>query len=181
MVGAAAIRQEIRALGDTAIAEHSQRFFKTGKGEYGEGDRFLGIRVPVIRKQVRKHREAPLKAIAKVLQSPWHEERLFAVLSMADRFRRGDEESRREIFDTYIEHRHYVNNWDLVDGSSHIIVGGWLESRNRKLLYQFARSKDLWERRIAIISTYQFIRNRDFDDILAIAEILGNDEEDLIH
>jgi len=181
MVGAAAIRQEIRALGDSAIAEHSQRFFKTGKGEYGEGDRFLGIRVPVIRKQVRKHREAPLKAIDKLLQSPWHEERLFAVLSMADRFRRGDKESRREIFDTYIEHRHYVNNWDLVDGSSHIIVGGWLESRNRKLLYQFARSKDLWERRIAIISTYQFIRNRDFDDTLAIAEILVNDEEDLIH
>jgi len=181
MIGAAAIRQEIRALGDSAIAEHSQRFFKTGKGEYGEGDRFLGIRVPVIRKQVRKHREAPLKAIDKLLQSPWHEERLFAVLSMADRFRRGDKESRREIFDTYIEHRHYVNNWDLVDGSSHIIVGGWLESRNRKLLYQFARSKDLWERRIAIISTYQFIRNRDFDDTLAIAEILVNDEEDLIH
>ena len=181
MVGAAAIRQEIRALGDAVIAEHSQRFFKTGKGEYGEGDRFLGIRVPVIRKQVRKHREAPLKAIDKLLQSPWHEERLFAVLSMADRFRRGDKESRREIFDTYIEHRHYVNNWDLVDGSSHIIVGGWLESRNRKLLYQFARSKDLWERRIAIISTYQFIRNRDFDDTLAIAEILVNDEEDLIH
>lgn len=181
MAGAAAIRQEIRALGDSAIAEHSQRFFKTGKGEYGEGDRFLGIRVPVIRKQVRKHREAPLKAIDKLLQSPWHEERLFAVLSMADRFRRGDEESRREIFDTYIEHRHYVNNWDLVDGSSHIIVGGWLEFRNRKLLYQFARSNDLWERRIAIISTYQFIRNRDFDDTLAIAEILVNDEEDLIH
>lgn len=181
MVGAAAIRQEIRALGDSAIAEHSQRFFKTGKGEYGEGDRFLGIRVPVIRKQVRKHREAPLKAIDKLLQSPWHEERLFAVLSMADRFRRGDKESRREIFDTYIEHRHYVNNWDLVDGSSHIIVGGWLESRNRKLLYRFARSKNLWERRIAIISTYQFIRNRDFDDTLAIAEILVNDEEDLIH
>ena len=100
---------------------------------------------------------------------------------MADRFKRGDEAIRRAIFDSYVEYRRYVNNWDLVDGSSHIIVGGWLESRNRKLLYRFARSKDLWERRIAIISTYHFIKNGEFDETLAIAEILLNDDEDLIH
>ena len=181
MADASAIRQEIRQLGDAAIAVHSQRFFKTGKGEYGAGDSFLGIRVPVIRKQVSKHREASLKTIIILLKSPWHEERLFAVLSMADRFKRGDDESRKLIFDAYIENRQYVNNWDLVDGSAHIVVGGWLASGSRKILYRFARSKDLWERRIAIISTYHFIRNRDFVDTVAIAAILIEDEEDLIH
>ena len=178
---AAAIRQELRKLGHATIAEHSQRFFKTGKGEYGAGDKFLGVRVPVIRKHVRKHREAPLRTVVVLLKSPWHEERLFAVLSLADRFKRGDEEVRRAVFDTYIEHRKYVNNWDLVDSSAHIVVGGWLESRSRKMLYRYARSTDLWERRIAIISTYHFIRLRDFYDTVAIAEILLDDEEDLIH
>ena len=178
---AAAIRQELRNLGNAAIAEHSQRFFKTGKGEYGAGDKFLGIRAPVIRQHVRMHRSAPLRAVVALLKSPWHEERLFAVLSLADRFKQRDEKVRKAVFDTYIEHRQYVNNWDLVDCSAHIVVGGWLESRSRKLLYRYARSKVLWERRIAIMSTYHFIRLRDFDDTLAIAEILLNDEEDLIH
>lgn len=178
---AAAIRQELRKLGNATIAEHAQRFFKTGKGEYGAGDKFLGIRVPVIRKHVRKHRSAPLRTIVALLKSPWHEERLFAVLALADRFKHGDDESRRAVFDTYIEHRKYVNNWDLVDSSAHIVVGGWLESRSRRMLYQYARSKDLWERRISIISTCHFIRLQDFEDTLAIAEILLNDEEDLIH
>lgn len=178
---AAAIRREFRKLGNAAVAEHSQRFFKTGEGEYGAGDKFLGIRVPVIRQHVRKHRSAPLRAVVALLKSPWHEERLFAVLSLADRFKRGDEEVRKAVFDIYIEHRKYINNWDLVDGSAYIVVGGWLETRGRKLLYRYARSKELWERRIAIMSTFHFIRLRDFDDTLAIAEVLLNDKEDLIH
>ena len=128
---AAAIRQELRKLGNATIAEHSQRFFKTGKGEYGAGDKFLGIRVPVIRKIVRKHRPAPLRIVVVLLKSPWHEERLFAVLSLADRFKRGDEEVRRTVFDTYIEHRKYVNNWDLVDGSAPHIVGAYLADKYR--------------------------------------------------
>ena len=178
---AAGIRKEIRALADKRIAEHSQRFFRTAKGEYGEGEKFLGIRVPVIRAQVRRHRDASMKALIVLLKSPWHEERLFAVLALADRFKRGDAASRRETFTAYVEHRRYVNNWDLVDGSSHIIIGGWLENRSRRLLYKLARSQVLWDRRIAIMSTYHFIKNEDFDDTLALAEILLNDEHDLIH
>ena len=178
---ATAIRKEIRALGDEKIAEHSQRFFKTGKGEYGEGDRFLGIRVPVIRKQVVRHRTATLKTISGFLASPWHEERLFAVLSLADRFKRGEEAERREIFDLYMANLDRVNNWDLVDGSAHLIVGPWLENRSRQRLHRMARSRDLWTRRVAIMSTYHYIRRGEFDDTLAIARILIDDEQDLIH
>ena len=178
---ASAIRKEIRALGDEKIAEHSQRFFKTGKGEYGEGDRFLGIRVPVIRKQVVRHRTATLKTISGFLASPWHEERLFAVLSLADRFKRGEEAERREIFDLYMANLDRVNNWDLVDGSAHLIVGPWLENRSRQRLHRMARSRDLWTRRVAIMSTYHYIRRGEFDDTLAIARILIDDEQDLIH
>ncbi len=178
---ASEIRKAIRALGDSAIAEHSQRFFKTGKGEYGEGDKFLGIRAPVIRRQVQKYREAPLRVIVALLRSPWHEERLFAVLSLAKRFRLGDDDTRRTVFETYLDHLNYVNNWDLVDGSAHLIIGPWLEGRSRKLLHKLARSKSLWERRVAIMSTYHFIKNGDFADTLAIAETLVNDREDLIH
>jgi 3-methyladenine DNA glycosylase AlkD len=180
-VSAATIRNEIRALGDEKIAEHSKRFFKTGKGEYGEGDRFLGIRVPVIRKQVVRHRGASLRTVGSFLKSPWHEERLFAVLWLADRFKRSEESAQREIFDLYMSHLNYVNNWDLVDGSAHLIVGPWLENRSRARLHRMARSRNLWTRRIAIMSTYHFIRKGDFDDTLAIAGILIEDDHDLIH
>ena len=178
---ATTIRNEFRTLGDKKIAEHSKRFFKTGKGEYGEGDQFLGIRVPVVRKQVRRHRDASLKAIGSFLASPWHEERLFAVFSLADRFKRSNVAEQREIFELYMANLHRVNNWDLVDGSAHLIVGPWLENRSRRRLYQMARSRSLWTRRIAIMSTYHFIRMSDFDETLAIAEILIGDDHDLIH
>ncbi len=179
--GVAAIRSELRALGNPAIAEHSQRFFKTGKGQYGEGDKFLGIRMPVIRNQVRVHRQAKLQTIIRIMQSKWHEERLFAVLSLADRFSRGDDDEKETIFDAYVENLQYVNNWDLVDGSAHLVVGPWLESRSRKLLYNLSRSDDHWQRRVAIMSTYHFIKIRDFDDTLALAKILLHDDQDLIH
>jgi len=178
---AAAIRREIRSLANADIATHSQRFFKTGKGEYGEGDRFLGVRVPLIRQQVKIHRDAPLKVIMSVLQSRWHEERLFAVLAMVDRYARGDDNTKKIIFDNYLANLRYVNNWDLVDSSAHLIVGPWLESRSRKRLYRMAKSRNLWERRVAIMSTYHFIRKNDFSDTLAIAELLLHDEHDLIH
>lgn len=177
----AAIRRELRALGDPAIAAHSQGFFKTGKGEYGEGDRFLGIRVPVIRKLVRKHRSATLIALTRMLQSKWHEERLFAVLALADRFARADDADRKAIFDIYTSNLEYVNNWDIVDGSAHLIVGPWLESRSRRLLYKLVRSENLWERRVAIMSTYHYIRRGEFDDTFALSKQLLDDDEDLIH
>lgn len=178
---AAAISTELAALGSAEIATHSQRFFKTGKGQYGEGDRFIGIRVPVLRKQVRRFREAPMRTLLALLKSPWHEERLFAVLSLVDRYGRGDVALKKEIFDLYLQHAEYVNNWDLVDCSAHLIVGPWLESRSRRRLKVLARSDNLWRRRIAIMATYHFIRQLDYVDTLAVAEILLHDPHDLIH
>lgn len=176
-----AIKRELAALGSPEIAEHSQRFFKTGKGQYGEGDQFIGIRVPVIRKQVKRYREASLRTVLVLLQSPWHEERLFAVLSLVDRFGRGDASRKKEVFDLYLKHADCVNNWDLVDCSAHLIVGPWLESRSRRRLHVLARSGNLWRRRIAIMSTYHFIRQEDYGDTLDIARILLHDPHDLIH
>lgn len=175
------IRRTIRAKADPKIAEHSQRFFKTGEGEYGEGDRFLGIRVPVIRKLIKAFRDVPVASILPLVRSRYHEERLFGVLALADRYKRGDEKQRIQVYKRYIEHVDYVNNWDLVDGSAHLIVGPHLQHRSRKLLYTYAKSKNLWRRRIAIMSTYHYVRQCEFEDTLEIASILLNDTEDLIH
>jgi len=122
-----------------------------------------------------------MRTLLALLKSPWHEERLFAVLSLVDRFGRGDASRKREIFDLYLQHAEYVNNWDLVDSSAHLIVGPWLEFRSRRRLRALARSDNLWRRRIAIMSTYHFIRQNDYDDTLAIARILLDDPHDLIH
>ena len=178
---AAEIRQRLHSLADPAIAGHSARFFKTGPGEYGEGDRFLGIRVPVIRKEVRHFRDASLATVRSLLGSPWHEIRLFALLSLAERYQRGGEHTRKQVYETYLREIEHVNNWDLVDSSAHLIVGPWLENRSRRKLYTMAKSRKLWTRRIAIMSTYHYIRNGEYDDTLAIAQILLNDKEDLIH
>ena len=171
----------IAALGDPDIAEHSQGFFKTGKGQYGEGDKFHGVRVPVVRRLVRQFRTAPLRSVLAMLKSPWHEERLFAVLLLAEQYACGDENTRQAIFDAYIGHRTYINNWDIVDGSAHKIVGPHLELRSRQLLYELAGSDSLWDRRIAMMSTYHYIRQHDFDDTLRLARLLRDDPEDLIH
>ena len=175
------ITLQLRDLGDSAIAGHSQRFFKTGKGQYGEGDRFLGIRVPVIRKQAKRFRTLPLGETKRLLRSPYHEVRLCALFILVERFGKGDDPARRQIYDLYLDNTRYINNWDLVDGSAPQIVGGYLKSRSRGPLYRLAMSDSLWERRIAIMATLTFIRDRDFDDTLAIAERFLSDEEDLIH
>ena len=175
------MREALHALGNEDIAAHSARFFKSGKGEYGEGDRFIGVRVPVIRAQVKKFRNAPLRAVLSLLKSRWHEERLFAVLLLVDRYRRGDDDEKRRVFDAYIDHRAYVNNWDIVDASAHLIVGPQLEKTARELLYSLADSPVLWDRRIAMMATYHYIRQSDFADALKIARKLRDDEHDLIH
>ena len=175
------IRREFRSLGDADIASHSQRFFKTGKGEYGEGDRFLGIRVPVIRKAVKEHKDLGEDEVLTFLQSRYHEERLFAVLLLVDQFKRGTDSDKERIFDLYLDNTRHINNWDIVDGSAHLIVGPYLEHRDRQALYDLSKSADLWERRIAIMSTYHYIKHQDFKDTLAISTILLNDPEDLIH
>ena len=170
-----------RDLADPVIAEHSQRFFKTGVGEYGEGDRFLGIRVPVIRTKVKAFRHLSLEEIAKLLASPFHEERLFALLLMVEQYSSSDSAAKDAIVQLYLTNTECVNNWDLVDSSAHYILGAHLEHRDRKLLYRLAKSSVLWERRIAIMSCFYFIRKHQFEDALAISELLIDDREDLIH
>ncbi len=175
------ITQALRELGDPAIAEHSQRFFKTGKGEYGEGDRFLGIRVPALRREAKRFKELSLSETKKLLRSPLHEIRLCALLILVEHFRKGNSRVRADVYRCYLDNTRYINNWDLVDGSAPQIVGGYLQDRSRRPLYRLAGSADLWERRIAVMATLTFIKNRDFEDILALAERLLADDEDLIH
>jgi 3-methyladenine DNA glycosylase AlkD len=175
------IRAQLKKLADPKVARGSQRFFKSGPGEYGAGDRFLGIRVPQLRRLVPKFREAPLATAASLLKSPWHEERLFALLLLVRKYQRGDVATRARIAKLYLARRRYVNNWDLVDSSAHLILGPQLNSKDRRLLDRFAKSRNLWERRIAMLTTFCYIRQGEFADALRIARLLVNDSEDLIH
>lgn len=174
-------QNKLRTTADPEIAEHSQRFFKTGPGEYGEGDKFLGIRVPDIRKIARKFKQLSLEETEQLLQSEFHEERLCALIILSNRAKKADSEEQKAIFDLYLQNTRFVNNWDLVDTSAEDIVGRYLGDKDRNVLYKLAKSDDLWERRIAVISTFHFIKNGDFDDTLEIAERLLNDKHDLIH
>ena len=171
----------LRELADPAIAEHSQRFFKTGKGEYGEGDRFLGIRVPVIRQQVKKYKDVPLQQVKALLKSVYHEERLFALLLLVEKYHRGSAEEKQVIYELYLANTRFINNWDLVDSSAHKIIGRHLLDRDRKILYTLSHSDNLWERRIAVIATMKFVDNGQFEDTMKISEHLLDDDEDLIH
>ena len=175
------IHNDLLQLANEQIAEHSQRFFKTGKGEYGEGDIFLGIRVPLLRKLVKKYRGISITEVRKLLHSKFHEERLLAVLMLVQLFKSGDKSVEKQVYDLYLENTEFINNWDLVDISASHIVGAHLHEKDKAPLYNLVQSKNLWERRIAIIATFYFIRQNEFDDTLKIAEILLNDKEDLIH
>lgn len=178
---AAAVRRDLRKAADPLKGKFLQRFFKTGPGEYAEGDQFLGVTVPQQRLVVRQHRGMPLGEIRKLLRSKVHEERLVALLVLVWQYPRADERGRRRIFELYLRNTRYINNWDLVDCSAHHIVGPWLEKRPRTLLDKFARSSSLWERRIAVLATLHYIRQGGFADTLRIARTLLRDEHDLIH
>lgn len=158
-----------------------QRFFKTGKGEYGEGDIFYGIKVPVQRKIAVKFNDIALKELKSLISSPVHEERLIASLILVEKFSKGNQKERKIIFNFYLKNRKGINNWDLVDLTAPKIIGEYLFDKSRNILHDFAKSENLWEKRIAIISTFAFIRKDDFTDTLKIAEMLLNDEHDLIH
>lgn len=158
-----------------------QRFFKTGKGEYGEGDVFYGIKVPVLRSIAKQFRDLSLSDLKLLISSKVHEERLIAAFILVDQFKKGDEKKRKLIFNFYIKNRHGINNWDLVDLSAPQIIGEYLLDKEKDLLYKFAHSNKLWEKRIAVLSTFTFIRNHFFEDTLNICEILLNDKHDLIH
>jgi 3-methyladenine DNA glycosylase AlkD len=168
-------------LGNPKIAEHSQRFFKTGEGEYGAGDKFLGVRVPVLRQAVKKFNGTPLNIVVKLLKSKYHEIRLFALFLLVFHFSKADADEQRKIYRLYLKNTRYINNWDLVDSSAHQIVGGYLIDKDKAVLYDLAKSNSLWERRIAIISTYHFIKKNKFQDTLRLSKQLRDDPEDLIH
>lgn len=174
-------RIKLQALASPAVAASSARFFKTGPGEYGQGDTFVGVRVPVLRQLAREYRDLPLNEIEVLLCSPVHEERLLALLILVARLPKCDDQHRRTVYDFYLSHTRHVNNWDLVDTSAPAIVGGYLRDKPRKPLIRLAKSGCLWERRIAIVATQFFIRLDDFDDTLAISRLLLGDQEDLIH
>ena len=178
----ASIRTRPRALGNASDARFLQGFFRTGPGEYGEGDRFLGVRLPPLRALARELRGAPLDAIEKLLHEPWHEARLLALIVLGDAYQRGTPAERDAIYRLYMRSTAYVNNWDLVDSSAHRIVGPHLDgAKRRTTLRRLAKSKLLWERRIAAIATMHYIKSGAVDDSLAVAELLLHDEHDLIH
>jgi len=179
MTPAKQIEKRLKELGDEKTAAQSQRFFKTGPGQYGEGDIFLGIRVPGLRKLSKELINTPLDDSVELLQSPFHEARLAALLIMVYQAKRGDDSL--PLYRAYLGNTDRINNWDLVDVTAEHVVGAHLFSRSRKPLYKLAKSKSLWERRIAIISTFHFIRKNDFDETLALADILLRDKEDLMH
>jgi len=158
-----------------------QRFFKTGKGEYGEGDIFYGIKVPEQRMVAKQFKDLAFDDLKELIKSKVHEERLIAAFILVDQYKRGDEKKKKIVFDFYLKNRKGINNWDLVDLSAPKIVGAYLIDKEKKLLYKFANSKDLWEKRISIISTQTFIREYFFEDTLNISKILLQDKHDLIH
>jgi 3-methyladenine DNA glycosylase AlkD len=175
------IKDTLEKLGDKKRAENSKRFFKTGPGEYGEGDIFWGIPVPELRKLSRTYRHIPLEAAETLLKSPMHEERLLALFILVLGYSKGDAKTQKQIYALYMQNTQSVNNWDLVDASAHYIVGPFLTHKSKKPLYRLAKSKNLWERRIAVMATFHFIRLDSFSETLKIAETLIADQEDLIH
>ena len=177
----AGIKAELRELADPVRATHSLRFFKTGPGDYGEGDRFLGLTVPEMRKLARKYRDLDDEAALELLASPWHEERLVALLLLVQAHKRGDEKRKQKIHRFYLANARWINNWDLVDASAEHVVGPHLGPEEIALLERLARSKNMWERRIAIVSTFHFIKRNEFRPTLVIATMLLGDTHDLIH
>ena len=175
------IRKKLKRLGNPKTARLLQGFFKTGPGEYGEGDIFLGIKVPVLREQVRECCDAGFPVVTQLLRSPIHEERLLALLILVCRYSKGTPAEKQAICKLYLRNTRCINNWDLVDLSAPNIVGAHLANKSRGLLRRLARSQSLWERRISIVATAAFIRQNDFADTMLIAGMLLRDKEDLIH
>lgn len=164
------IQHELEQYIDPVKREYLPRFFKTGKGQYGEGDKFLGVVVPNTRIVAKRHKDAPFEVMAALLQSEWHECRLCALLMLVERFKKSDEKGRKLIYDFYLSQTSRINNWDLVDLSAPGIVGEYLKDKPREDLYRLAGSTLLWEQRIAVVSTYTFIKNGDFIDIIRLSE-----------
>lgn len=173
------LREELKRIAEPQRAKNLQRFFKTGKGEYGEGDIFLGITVPSLRKIAKKYYSLDVRQLKELIASKFHEERLIALFILINKYKTTNH--KKIIFHFYIKNTKYINNWDLVDLSAPNIVGEHLLDRDREILYQFAKSDNVWERRIAVLATFWFIKNNRFEESLRLAEILLKDKHDLIH
>ncbi len=175
------VKRELEKLADSARAKVSQSFFKTGKGEYGEGDVFWGIKVPDVRAVAKRSAEVSRGEVKSLLYDKVHECRMCALMILIEQYKSASVDEKEAIVTFYLENKSQVNNWDLVDGSAPYILGDHLLARNRSILYEFAKSSDLWTRRIAIVATQTFIRNNDFKDTLKLSELLMHDEQDLMH
>ncbi len=183
------IKNELRNKADKNKAKVLAGFFKTGKGEYGEGDKFLGVTMPDQREIIKKYsQEISLNETLKILRSKWHEERMLALLFLMSKYKEGTETERKKIFSLYLANTKFINNWDLVDVTCRDIIGNYLFTsslqRNEKdysVLHKLARSENLWERRIAIVSTFYFISKNQLDDTFKLAKILLLDKHDLLH
>jgi len=177
------LKKDLRKLANSKKGKDLSKFFKTGKGEYGEGDIFLGIAVPNQRKIAKKYATLSLGEIQDLLSSKIHEHRLTSLFILISKFENGNNKLKKEIFDFYLKNTKNINNWDLVDLSAPKILGAYMldNPKEKKILYKLAKSKNLWEKRIAMLSTFAFIKNNEFDDALKISKILLKDEHDLIH
>lgn len=175
------IKCKLKELASKRNAEVAQRFFKTGRGEYGEGDKFLGIRVPVLRKLAKEYQTISVEETEDLLKSPIHEERLLALFILIRIYSKGEESIKKRVYELYLNNTEFINSWDLVDASAEHIFGDFLLEKRKSLLYRLAKSENLWERRISIMSTFCFIKHHQYSETLKISEILLYDKEDLIH
>lgn len=175
------VKTSLKKLVVPGKAQTLQRFFKTGKGEYAEGDIFIGVMAPSMKATVKKYATLPIAEAVKLLHSKIHEERMVALLILVAQYKKGDEKLKQKIFDIYLSNTKYINNWDLVDLTAEHIVGEQLRNSSKQTLYKLAKSKSLWERRIAILSTFAYIKTGESKETLKIAKMLLNDEHDLIH
>ena len=175
------ITNKLQALSDAEKREIFPKFFKAGKGEYGEGDRFLGVTVPNIRAIAKLHKDISIEEIRELLQSEWHEVRICALIIMVEKSKKKDEALRKELFNLYLSQTKRINNWDLVDLSCRFIIGEYLLDKSRDILYQLAQSSLLWDNRIAIVSTYAFIRKGQLEDTYALSDLMMQHPHDLMH
>ena len=175
------LKKDLHKLANPEKAKLLQRFFKTGRGEYGEGDVFLGIIVPNQRKIAGKYKFLNLKDIQYLLNSKFHEERMVALFILVEQYKKGDELLRKKIFDFYLNNTKKINNWDLVDLSAVKIIGHYLYGKDKSVIYKFIKSKNIWERRIAVMATLYFINQKQYKDALQVCENLLHDNHDLIH
>ncbi|MDQ5939003.1 MAG: hypothetical protein QG642_693 [Patescibacteria group bacterium] len=174
------IKNDLRNLARRDKANTLQRFFKTGPGEYGEGDKFIGVMVPDVRQVSQKYKALELKEVLELLRSPFHEERLCALFILLEQYKKGDSKKQKQIFDLYLKNYKYINNWDLIDLTAPRIVGAYLTDKPKDILYKLAKSKNLWQRRVAILATFQFIYEGKSSETIKISKILLHDEHDLI-